>query len=128
MSETNGPARSTVQFPAGPGVPFRAGSDPRRNAGGRVRQEVVDFREAMAVHLPTAIKVMGELLQDPEPSVRLAAAIETMNRTIGKPKPVDNDTEENVHAELSRIFAKLRERFTPEVYAELLKALSERHA
>ena len=107
---------------------FTPGHDSRRNLGGRIRPELTEFREAMAVHLPTAVKVMGELLEDPDPRVRLAAAAETIDRVIGKPKPIEQDTEENVHAALSRIFGRLRERFTPEVYAELLKALSERNA
>ena len=72
MSDANGLSRSTVQLAATPGRPFGQGHDPRRNAGGRIRPEVSEFREAMAVHLPTAIKVIGELLKDPEGTSKVA--------------------------------------------------------
>ena len=88
-------------------------------------KEIAAAREALAVHLPEAVRVFGELLQHPEADIRLRAAAEIADRTIGKPKPMDVDTETAVRAELAAVFARLREKLEPNVYRSLIVEIAQ---
>jgi hypothetical protein len=64
------------------------------------------------VHLPKALEVLAGLLDSDDERVRLAAAIEVCDRTIGKPKPVDVDIRgpDPAVTSYTEAFALLKER------------------
>jgi hypothetical protein len=85
-----------------------------------------EMRDAMWAHTPDAIEKLWELTSHKNPHIQLAATIEWLDRTLGKPKPVDADTEANVRAELKSVFTKLRERLSPAVYDQIIEVVTEK--
>jgi hypothetical protein len=116
VADGNEPERGIV------GRPFPKGTS--GNPGG-MPKEVAEARRALMVHLPTAVKVFGELLQSTDQKTRLAAAAEVADRTMGKPKPMDIDTDAAVRATLSEVFAQLRAKLDPETYRMLVAQVAE---
>jgi len=105
------------------GRPFVAGVDPRRNIGGRTRKEILEARELMLKDLPAALLRLQELMRSDDERVALAATVEVLDRTMGKPKPVDLNADEREH--MIEKLRSLKERMRPDAYADMLHAMVE---
>ncbi len=103
---------------------FVPGHDPRRAPGG-VPKAIREARDALAVHLPRAVAIFGELLSDPDPRIRLAAAAEVADRTLGRPKPSEVDGDAEVRRVLVDVFASVRAKLDPADYRALVAAVAD---
>ncbi|MHB8419121.1 MAG: hypothetical protein ACYDCL_13675 [Myxococcales bacterium] len=110
-AESSTPERAIV------GRPFPKGTS--GNPGGLPR-EIREARAALSVHLPRAVEILGQLLDNEDPRIALAAASEICDRTVGRPRPVAEDTAAFVRAELSALFARLRATFDPAIYQRIV--------
>jgi len=82
---------SSAKKRRGPGKPFQKGQS--GNPGGRPKLEnAEELKAALKLHAPDAVRVLAEVMNDPEAaaSARLAAANAILDRTFGKPTQVND--------------------------------------
>ena len=103
---------------------FKKGYDPRRSRGS-ISKDQAEIKHALTLRLPKALEVLDGLLEAESPKIRWLAAVEILDRTIGKPKAMDIDGEEIVRNEMATIFQRLRARMKPEEYASLIQAVAD---
>jgi hypothetical protein len=115
---------NTAIKPAIPGAFVK--NDPRAYRGGRMPKAMAEAKAGMYEYVPDAIAKLWKLTSHDDPKIQLAAVVEWLDRTLGKPKPMDADTEANVRAELKSVFTKLRERLSPAVYDQIIEVVTEK--
>lgn len=119
-----------------PGVKQSEGITPARDVQGRLLpghsgnpgglpRAIAKARRLLTRDAPAAARLLRQLMASEDEKIQLAAACEILDRTAGKPKPMDTDTSAIVKAELSAIFARLRASLSPEVYQRLVAEVLE---
>lgn len=87
--------------------------------------DVAAFKAALEERLDIALAIVDEALSSSSAKRRDAMAIEVMDRTLGKPKAIDVDSEGIVRAQLADIFGRVREKLDPHAYRALVTAMAE---
>lgn len=106
-------------------IPFEKGPDPRRWRGSHLTKELLEVRELLEKDAPAARLKLLEMMNGPDPNIALAAARDILDRTLGKPRPINEDTAQQVQQQLALIFAMLRQSFSPEAYAQILTVIAK---
>ena len=100
-------------------VKFAPGPDPRRGNG--LTPEVRKARELLNTHVEAGVAKLLELMASGDEKIQLAAAVEILDRTMGKPKHMDGQTVED---RLREIFGALRENISEANYVALLESMA----